>query len=95
MDKNHPFTVVNGEVQYIDLIKEYVPELEIFGVNSYRGKSFTDLWEEVKNKLDLPVVFFESGSDAFNARTKKEDMLTQATILKDQWQEMYSKSYGN
>ena len=95
MDKNHPFTIVNGEVQYIDLIAEYVPELEIFGVNSYRGKSFSNLWEEVKEKLDLPVVFFEHGSDAYNARTRQEDMLSQANMLKDQWQEMYSKSYGN
>ena len=95
IDKNHPFTVVNGEVQYIDLIAEYVPALDIFGVNSYRGKSYTDLWEDVKNKLDLPVLFFESGSDAYNARTKQEDMLSQATILKNQWQEMYTKSYGN
>ncbi|MDH3935512.1 MAG: hypothetical protein OEU62_10120, partial [Gammaproteobacteria bacterium] len=95
IDRNHPFTIVNGDLQYIDLIAEYVPELDVLGVNTYRGKSFTNLWEEAKAKLDLPVVFFEFGSDAYNARTRQEDMLSQATMLKDQWQEMYSKSYGN
>ncbi|HSN71187.1 MAG TPA: hypothetical protein VLT59_06750, partial [Steroidobacteraceae bacterium] len=69
---NHPFTIVNGDIQYIDLIAELVPELDILGSNVYRGPSFTNLWEQVDAKLDLPVVFFEFGSDAFNARAFEE-----------------------
>ena len=92
---NHPFSIVNGDIQYIDLIAELVPSLDILGVNAYRGKSFTGLWKDVEEKLDLPVVFFEFGSDAFNAREFQEDQVAQATILKDQWQEMYNKAYGN
>ncbi len=95
IDQNHPFTIVNGDLQYIDLIAEYCKDMDLLGVNAYRGKSFTGLWAEVKAKLDLPVLFFEFGSDAFNARTFQEDQLAQATILKSQWQEMYNKSYGN
>ena len=92
---NHPFSIVNGDIQYIDLIAELVPSLDILGSNVYRGTSFTDLWQRVDEKLDLPVVFFEFGSDAFNARTFQEDQAAQALILKEQWQEMYNKSYGN
>jgi len=92
---NHPFTIVNGDLQYIDLIAEYLDGMDLLGVNAYRGKSFTSLWAEVDAKLDLPVVFFEFGSDAYNARTGEEDQLNQALILKDQWQEMYNKAYGN
>ncbi|MFU8821920.1 MAG: hypothetical protein ACNA8G_10245 [Gammaproteobacteria bacterium] len=92
---NRPFTIVNGDIQYIDLIAELVPELDLLGSNVYRGKSFTDLWSQVDAKLDLPVVFFEFGSDAYNAREGREDQLAQATILKEQWQEMYHKSWGN
>jgi hypothetical protein len=95
IDPNHPFTIVNGERQYMDLIAEICVDLDLFGVNSYRGKSFTDLWKEVDEKLDLAVLFFESGSDAFNARTFEEDQLAQAQFVKAQWQEMYNKSYGN
>ena len=50
---------------------------------------------EMFAKLDLPVVFFEFGSDAFNAREFREDQVSQAMILKDQWQEMYNKAAGN
>jgi beta-galactosidase len=92
---NHPFSIVNGDIQYIDLIAELVPELDILGSNVYRGKSFTYLWRDVDQKLDLPVLFFEFGSDAFNARERREDQLAQATYLKAQWQEMYHKAWGN
>ncbi|MEM7431881.1 MAG: hypothetical protein AAF351_08070 [Pseudomonadota bacterium] len=90
----YPFTIVNGDIQYIDLIQELVPDMDLLGTNVYRGPSFTGLWSDVKAKLDVPVVFFEFGSDAFNAREFREDQLSQAMILKDQWQEMYNKSYG-
>jgi len=92
---NHPFTIVNGDIQYIDLIAEYCKDMDVLGVNAYRGPSFTNLWAEVDRKLDLPVVFFEFGSDAFNARRFEEDQRSQALMLKDQWQEMYNKAYGN
>ena len=51
--------------------------------------------ETSNEKLDIPVVFFEFGSDAFNAREFREDQVSQALILKDQWQEMYNKAAGN
>ncbi|MBT8107121.1 MAG: hypothetical protein KJP17_02730 [Gammaproteobacteria bacterium] len=92
---DHLFTIVNGDIQYIDLIAELVPSMDLLGTNAYRGPSFTDLWARVNEKLDLPVVFFEFGSDAFNAREFREDQVSQAMILKDQWQEMYNKAAGN
>jgi hypothetical protein len=73
-----PFTIVNGDIQYIDLIAELCPDLDLLGSNVYRGESFTSLWKDVDEKLDLPVVFFEFGSDAFNAREYREDQLSQA-----------------
>ena len=92
---NHPFTIVNGDIQYIDLIAELCPDIDLLGTNAYRGTSFTGLWRDVSEKLDLPVVFFEFGSDAFNARDYAEDQKSQALVLKDQWQEMYNKAAGN
>ena len=92
---NYPFTIVNGDIQYIDLIAELMPDLDLLGTNVYRGKSFTSLWADVDAKLDLPILFFEFGSDAFNAREFEEDQVAQAEILRDQWKEMYNKSAGN
>jgi beta-galactosidase len=92
---NLPFTIVNGDIQYIDLIAELMPDLDLLGSNAYRGTSFTGLWADVEKKLDLPVLFFEFGSDAFNAREFAEDQVAQAVILRDQWKEMYNKAAGN
>ena len=94
-DPNHLFTIVNGDIQYIDLIAELCGDMDVLGSNVYRGKSFTSLWKDVKKKLDLPVVLFEFGSDAYNARKSREDQPAQAQILKFQWQEMYNKAYAN
>ncbi len=99
IDGNHPFTIVNGDIQYLDLIAEYGKNWDLLGVNAYRGISFEgaagqSLWEDVRRKLDKPVLFMEFGSDAFNAREFIEDQKNQALYLKGQWQEMYNKSYG-
>ncbi len=90
-----PFTIVNGDIQYLELIAELCPDLDLFGSNVYRGPSFTNLWKVVAETLDLPVVLFEFGSDAFNARQQMEDEVSQARILRDQWLELYNKAYGN
>ena len=95
IDRNHPFSIVNGDIQYIDLIASHVKSLDVLGVNAYRGISFTSLWKDAKAKVNLPVLFFEFGSDAFNAKEFREDQKSQAEYLKGQWQEMYQKSYGN
>ncbi len=92
---DHLYTIVNGDLQYIDLIVKLCPELDLLGSNAYRGKTFTSLWTDVDRKLDLPVALFEFGSDAFNAKTGREDELSQASFFKTQWQDMYANAYGN
>lgn len=91
----HLFTIVNGDLQYLDLIAEYGQDMDILGTNVYRGISFGDLWKDVKEGFDRPVVFMEFGSDAFNAKNFAEDQGAQASFLRGMWQEMYNESYGN
>ena len=91
---NHLFTIVNGDIQYLDLIARYGKDWDMLGSNAYRGATFTSLWKDVQAGLGLPVLFFEFGSDAFNARDMKEAQLAQAEYLKSQWQDMYNNSYG-
>ncbi len=98
---DHLFTIVNGDIQYLDLIAEYASEMDVLGINAYRGISFEDkennvsMWRDVKEGFDRPIVFMEFGSDAFNARDFAEDQAAQASYLRGQWQEIYNKSYGN
>ncbi|TQF13872.1 hypothetical protein FJV41_21645 [Myxococcus llanfairpwllgwyngyllgogerychwyrndrobwllllantysiliogogogochensis] len=93
-DVNHPVAMANGDLQYIDLIAKHATDIDIFGANVYRGPSVRDLYEEVLRKVDKPVLFSEFGADAFNARDGREDHLSQAEYLRQQWEEIYTQTYG-
>lgn len=94
VDKNHVFTFVNGDIQYLDLIARLCPSIDLLGVNAYRGVSFTDLWKRVDKELGLPILLMEFGSDAFNALENREDQPGQAYLVKGNWTEIYNKSHN-
>ncbi|MGC9361400.1 MAG: hypothetical protein ACP5F3_00580 [Candidatus Syntrophosphaera sp.] len=94
IDPDHPFTIVNGDIQYIDLIREYCKSIDLLGVNSYRGISFTDMWSRAHRELGLAIMLTEFGSDAFNALENREELAGQAEIVKGNWEEIYRKSHG-
>lgn len=95
MDPTKPVGIVNGDIQYLNIINELVPSLDILGVNTYRGDAAYDLfYESIDELLNVPVVFTELGADAYNIITGKEDQYSQAEILKNQWEEIYLQSYN-
>jgi hypothetical protein len=94
LDDKRPVCMANGDVQYIDIIAEECKGLDIFGTNQYRGISVRDMNDVVKAKMDIPLVYTEFGSDAFNAKENREDQGMQAKYLIGQWQEIYERSYG-
>lgn len=94
IDGNRPVALCNGDLLFLDIIAEEVPDIDIFGVNVYRGVSFTDLYERVKNEYGKPVLLTEFGADAFNARTNREDQMCQAYIKHGNWREIYEYAAG-
>ncbi len=94
-DPEVPVAIANGDVQYIDLIAEECKGLDVFGTNVYRGISARDMFKVVKDKLGVPLLFTEFGSDAFNARSMREDQGMQAHYLIGQWREIYEQSAGH
>jgi hypothetical protein len=93
-DPGRLVAMANGDVQYIDLIAKHCKSLDIFGTNVYRGISARDLFQVVKDKLGVPQMFTEFGSDAWNAKEMREDQVMQARYLIGQWQEIYEQSSG-
>ena len=93
-DLDHPVAIANGDVQFIDVIKKEAGNIDIFGSNVYRGKSSRDIFQVVKDTMDIPFMYTEFGADAYNAKEKREDDVAQAMYLRDQWQEIYEQSYG-
>lgn len=94
IDDARPVAFCNGDLLFLDIIIEECRDIDIFGINTYRGISFTDLYEKVKNEYDKPVLLTEFGSDAFNAITKMEAQREQALYNVENWREIYENAAG-
>ena len=94
IDKSHPVAICNGDLLFLDLIAEECKDVDIFGVNMYRGASFGDAFERVDKELGLPIMFTEFGADAFNAVMNEEDQQSQAYYMVSNWQEIYENASG-
>jgi len=94
IDTSHPVAVCNGDLLFIDIIAEECSDIDIFGVNMYRGASFGDAFQRVNDILDVPVMFTEFGADAFNVVENDEDQQSQAYYMTANWKEIYENAAG-
>ncbi|WP_299104265.1 glycoside hydrolase family 2 TIM barrel-domain containing protein [uncultured Tenacibaculum sp.] len=94
IDQSHPVAICNGDLGFLDIVKEECTDIDIYGTNMYRGKTFTDAFERVKKELGLPVLLTEFGSDAYNARDGKEDQAMQAYYDVENWKDIYANAAG-
>ncbi len=94
MDASHPVAICNGDVLFIDIIAQECKDVDIYGVNMYRGISFGDAFQVVKDKLNKPMMLTEFGADAFNAKENKEDQKMQAYYDLGNWKEIYENAAG-
>lgn len=95
VDPSRPVAICNGDLQFLDIIAEVCKDVDVLGVNSYRGDSFDVLFRDVKKKYGKPVLLTEFGADALNAITKQEAQREQAEILLSNWREIYLNAAGN
>jgi hypothetical protein len=94
LDKNHPVAICNGDLLFLDVIKKECTDIDVLGINVYRGLSFGDLFERVKKEYGKPVMLTEFGSDAFNSQTNTEDQEYQSNCLVSNWKEIYANASG-
>lgn len=94
IDQNRPVAMCNGDNLFLDIIVEEVPDVDIYGVNVYRGETFTDLFDRVAADYGKPVLLTEFGSDSFNASTNQEDQLMQAHYKRLNWMDIYQNAAG-
>jgi len=94
LDPDHPVAIANGDLQHLAMIRDEIPQLDVFGTNIYRGVSFGDAFRRVEDELGLPILFTEFGADAFDALRMRENQLDQARFLIGQWREIYANAAG-
>lgn len=94
ISSTHPVAICNGDLLFLQIIAEHCQDIDILGINAYRGKTFTDMFDRVKKEFNKPVVLTEFGSDAFNAIANEEDQTYQADVLVSNWKHIYSNADG-
>lgn len=91
-DKSHPVAICNGDLLFLDIIAKECKDIDIFGTNMYRGVSFGDAFQRVKDEYNKPILFTEFGADAFNATANEEDQQSQAYYMVGNWKEIYANA---
>ncbi len=94
IDTSHPVAICNGDALFIDIIGKECKDVDILGINCYRGISFTDIFTKIKQSTDKPMMFTEFGADAFNAVSYTEDQQDQARFDVANWKEIYENAAG-
>lgn len=94
IDKNHPMAICNGDLLFLDIINKECKDVDILGLNVYRGITFTDLYDRTKKETTKPILITEFGSDAYNTIANKEDQEYQAKVLVSNWREIYANAAG-
>ncbi len=94
ISQDNPVAICNGDLLFSDIIAKECTDIDILGINSYRGLTFTDLFERTKNESTKPVMLTEFGSDAYNTQANREDQEYQAKCLVSNWKEIYANAAG-
>ncbi|MDB9961193.1 glycosidase [Oceanihabitans sp.] len=94
INSSRPVALCNGDALFIDIIADECKDVDIFGTNMYRGKTFTDAFTTVKEKLDMPIMFTEFGADAFSATENAENQKNQAFFMVNNWRDIYANAAG-
>ncbi len=88
IDPKHLVAMGVGEVASLELAKPVCPDIDVLAMIAYRGPGFGNLFRQVKQKFDIPIVMTEWGADSYNAATQEPDEASQAEFLKLQWQDI-------
>lgn len=92
IDPKHPVIMGTGETSSLQLAQPVAPDIDVIGMIAYRGPSFGNLFRQVKQKFDKPVLMIEYGADSFNALKRDPDEKNQAQFLQEQWKDIARNS---
>jgi hypothetical protein len=79
-DGAHPIISVYGELPSAEVV-EAMPDVDIWGINVYRGIGFGDLFSAWEARSDKPMIVSEYGADAYNSNLPGYDPESQALAV--------------
>ncbi len=93
IDPSRPVGFGNGELGSIEVAKECCPDFDFAGIIIYRGKSFGNMFRQLKNRYGKPSIIIEFGCDSYNALKQEVDEENQSFFLKTLWSEIEYNTY--
>ncbi len=96
LDNTRPVAICNGDVLFLDHFAKYCPDVDIFGLNSYRGSDGfgISIWRNIRELIDRPAIITEYGCPAFHERVSFEVAeQEQMEYHKGNWKDIVYHSY--
>ena len=88
-DSTRPISTIYGELDGIAEAIAALPQIDLWGINSYRGISHGDLFTSWQSLAEKPMYLGEYGADAFDSRGDgKVDVDSQALAVRALTQEI-------
>jgi beta-glucuronidase len=90
IDPEHPVGICNGDVVYLDILGRNCPDIDIFGINAYRGNyGFGFLWQQIKEETARPAFITEFGCPAYyKGKSSEEAEGAQAQYHRAAWEDI-------
>lgn len=92
IDKNHPIALGNGEANFLNIASSICENIDLLAIIIYRGKTFGNFFENIKNSFNLPILVSEFGCDSYDAYNNKESQEVQAEFVLEQWKDLYKNT---
>ena len=96
IDKKRPVAICNGDTFYLHHFEKYCPDVDIFGLNAYRGGDGfgISIWRNIKTHLNRPAIITEYGCAAFHERASIEVAEQEHRAYhKGNWEDIVYHSY--
>jgi hypothetical protein len=77
-DRNKIVCTIYGELGDLGAMVQSMPDIDMWGINVYRGISFGDLFQVYAEQSPKPMFLGEFGADAYNATIDAYDPTSQA-----------------
>lgn len=92
IDPVHPVTLGNGEDGFLDVAAGICTDIDALSIIIYRGKRFGNLFSNIRNSFDKPVLLSEFGCDSYDAYKDLEDQEIQSEFILAQWEDLYANT---
>jgi len=91
-DTAHPVACIYGELGGLQDVVPRLTDVDVWGINVYRGKGFGDMFDVYAGITSKPMFLGEYGADAWDARSERENLQAQAEATRDLTEEIVEHS---